>query len=155
LHLPRAYCRLDEIVAEVLVICNAKAQLKGIELFVSQLPSQPVKLHRLALKIILSSLLENAVKYSPPASAVALQAAVTDAVLIIGVKDQGPGIPLAEQEKIFEPYFRGEAVRDSHPGNGLGLFSVKRLTEALGGVISLTSLPESGSLFGIIFNLEA
>lgn len=154
LCLPRDYCRLDEIVSELLAVYSAKAQTKGISLAVSPLPSQPVRLHRLALKIILSSLLENAIKYSPPGALVTLRATVAGRKLRLEVEDQGPGIPLSEQEKIFEPYFRGEAVRASQPGSGLGLYSVKRLTEALNGVVNLTSTPEKGSLFAVLFDVS-
>ncbi len=152
LSLPRGDCRLDEIITEVLAVYNAKAQMKGVSLSVSALPPQPVKLHRLALKIIIASLLENAVKYCPPSSTVTLQATAAAAVVSIEVRDQGPGIPFVEQEKIFEPYFRGEAMRASHQGNGLGLFSVKRLAEALGGAVSVNSSPGTGSLFRVVFN---
>jgi two-component system sensor histidine kinase/response regulator len=152
LELPRAECRLDEIVAEVLVAFNARARLKGIDLVVSPMPSQPVTLHRLALKIILSSLLANALKYSPPGSAVVLQISVVGAALRLEVRDHGPGIPLAEQEKIFKPFYRGETTRASHQGSGLGLYSVKRLTEALGGVVKVISTPGNGSLFSVIFD---
>lgn len=151
LQLPRTACQVDEIVAEVLVVCQAKAHLQGVDLQVSPLPSQAVGLHRLALKIILSSLLENAVKYSPRGAVVDLQVSVAEDSLLLVVRDQGPGIPLAEQEKVFEPFFRGEGVRDSHPGSGLGLYSVKRLTEALGGVIRLASAPGAGTLFRVVF----
>lgn len=152
LRLPRHDCRLDEIVAEVMAVCLAKAQLKGVDLSVSALPPRPVGLHRLALKIILSSLLENAVKYCASGSVVTLRVTVAGTVVRLEVEDQGPGIPLAEQEKIFEPYFRGEAVRDSFQGSGLGLYSVKRLTEALGGAVTLSSSPGNGSLFAVEFD---
>lgn len=152
LSLPCSDCHLNEIMAEVLVVCNAKAQLKGVDILVSPLPFQPVRLHRLALKIILSSLLENAVKYSPPGSVITLQVSANEGEIRLEVKDQGLGIPQAEQEKIFEPFFRGEGVRDSYQGSGLGLHTAKRLTEALGGVLSLTSAPGAGSLFRVVFN---
>jgi two-component system sensor histidine kinase/response regulator len=151
LCLPRVDCRLDEIVAEVLAISCAKAQMKGVVMSVSALPPHPVRSHRLALKIILSSLLENAVKYCPQGSVVTLRVTVADTVVRLEVEDQGPGIPAEEQEKIFEPYYRGETVRDSHQGSGLGLYSVKRLTEALGGTVTLTSAPGAGSLFTVMF----
>ncbi len=152
LILQRGDCRLDEIVAELLIVYSAKARMKGVTISVSGLTSLPVKLHRLAIKIILSSLLENAVKYCPSGSVVTLQVTVADTNVRLEVKDQGPGIPLAEQKKIFEPYFRGEAVRASHQGSGLGLYSVKRLTEALAGKVSLISTLRGGSLFVVVFN---
>lgn len=152
LSLPRGDCRLDEIVNEVLAVYNAKAQMNEVTLAVLALPTQPVKLHRLALKIIVASLLENAVKYCPPNSTVTLQVIAADDMVRLEVQDQGPGIPLAEQEKIFEPYFRGEAGLAGHQGSGLGLYSVKRLAEALDGAVSVSSSPGAGSLFRVVFD---
>ena len=149
--LPRGACNLEEIVAELMVIYQAKARMKRVTLSVSSLPTPMVKLHRLALRIILSSLLENALKYCPPDSAVALRVTGGAQELRLEVEDRGVGIPLAEQARIFEPYYRGETVRASHQGSGLGLYSVKRLTEALGGVVTLVSAPGEGSLFGVVF----
>ncbi len=151
LTLPRSACLLDEIVSEVMVLAKAKARMKGVDLLISPLPREPVALHPLALKIILASLVENAVKYSPAGGAVSLQVAVAAGVCALEVRDQGPGIPVSEQERIFTPFFRGEGVRDSHPGSGLGLYSVKRLTKALGGAVEVISTPGAGALFRVVF----
>lgn len=150
--LPREYCRLDEIVTAIMPVHNQTAQRKMVKINVSPLPKQPVRLHRLALKVIISSLLDNAVKYCPPSSDVSLEVIISETRIRIVVQDQGPGIPLKEQQKIFTPYYRGETIRDIHRGTGLGLYSVKRLSQELGGEIRLTSAPGEGSLFLITFN---
>jgi signal transduction histidine kinase len=144
-------CNLSEIVEEVLPIYQEKARQKKVGIAVSPLPRRPVRLHRISLKVILSSLLENAVKYCPAASVITLGVLVAGGSICLEVADQGPGIPLSEQEQIFEPYYRGEAVRSSHHGTGLGLYSVKRLTKALGGEVTLRSSPGNGSLFRVVF----
>jgi len=149
--LPREECRLDEIISEIVAVHRPAAQRKMITIHVPALPAQPVKLHRLALKIIISSLLENAVKYSPPGAIVTLGAIAGVHKIRLVVHDQGPGIPPHEHEKIFTPYYRGAATRDSHKGTGLGLYSVKRLTQALDGEVRLTSAQGESSVFLITF----
>lgn len=145
------YCHLDEIVNNIITVHRSTAQRKMVTIHVSPLPKKAVRLHRLALKIIISSLVENAIKYCPPSSVVSLEITANETAIHLAVHDQGPGIPLHEQQHIFTPYFRGEAIRNSHKGTGLGLFSVKRLTQELGGEVRLTSVPGEGSVFHITF----
>lgn len=152
--LTREHCRLDEIVTDIVPVHLQTAQRKMVTINVSPLPENPVILHRLALKVIISSLLENAVKYCPPSSVVTLGVMDTGTKVHLMVQDQGPGIPLHEQQMIFTPYYRGEITRDSHRGTGLGLYSVKRLTQELGGEVRLTSAPGEGSIFLITFNIQ-
>lgn len=68
--------------------------------------------------------------------------------MIVRIVDQGPGIPRAEQERIFEPFYRGRQ-RDgaSWSGSGLGLAIAKGFVEANGGAISVESLPGQGTSF--------
>jgi signal transduction histidine kinase len=66
------------------------------------------------------------------------------------VADHGPGIPVQEQDRIFDPFFRGRrAVQDQTRGTGLGLNLVKTIVEAHGGSISVTSDPENGTAFTV------
>ena len=82
---------------------------------------------------------------------VALQQPVHRALpgqVVVTVSDQGVGIPLEEQQRIFESFFRGaRARRQSTPGAGLGLFLVKAIVEAHGGRIWVESDPGKGSAF--------
>ena len=98
---------------------------------------------------VLRLLLDNAVKYSPPASPIAVSAEFTGTEIIISVADRGWGVPLGEQDRIFERHFRGSATGPDVPGTGLGLPSAKCILEAHGGGIWVTSVPGAGSIFSI------
>jgi len=66
----------------------------------------------------------------------------------IRVADHGPGIPLDEQQHVFDPFFRGRwAVQDQVRGAGLGLNLVKKIVEAHGGTVALRSEPMKGTEF--------
>jgi signal transduction histidine kinase len=82
------------------------------------------------LRQILEHLVENAVKYAPPDSAIRIDWSLHEGVVVLGVTDEGPGIPDEWRERIFEPYAR----RDTHTarGSGIGLYAAKRLGESMG-----------------------
>jgi signal transduction histidine kinase len=109
----------------------------------------------LAMRHALQNLLDNALKYGTEGSnwigifASAVDSATGPAVEI-RVVDHGPGIPLDEQEHLFDPFFRGRrAIQDQVHGTGLGLNLVKRIVEAHGGEIVVKSEPMHGTEFVI------
>jgi two-component system sensor histidine kinase KdpD len=83
---------------------------------------------------VLTNLLENAATYSPPESTIALAAERVGDTVVIRVRDSGPGIPAADRERVFEPFFRG-ARGSLTPGSGLGLAICRGIVEAHGGTI--------------------
>ena len=89
-----------------------------------------------------ANLLENAARHSG-AEPVSVRARVSGGRLLVRVVDRGPGIALADRERIFEPFFRG---RDGG-GSGLGLAIVRGFVEANGGHVHVESLPGQGSSF--------
>ena len=121
--------------------------------FPKQLPQ--VKADQLRVERILYNLLENAAKYSPQASQIRVLAKREKNRLIIGVADQGPGISLHDQAKLFEPFQRLEDSRlKGVKGAGLGLLVCRRLVEAHGGQIWVESNPGRGSTFFITLPLS-
>ncbi len=98
---------------------------------------------------ILVILLDNAVKYSPKKSKIVLRHTETSHSLDIQVRDEGPGIPTAEQAKIFERFYRADSSRSKEnvAGYGLGLSLAKRLAEEMGGHLSVQSNGKKGSAF--------
>ena len=71
--------------------------------------------------------------------------------VLVSVTDQGPGIDAVEQERIFEPFYRGRNARaQTWTGSGLGLAIVKGFVEANGGSISVQSLPGQGTTFYVL-----
>ena len=108
----------------------------------------PVRADQLRVERILYNLLENAVKYSPPGGEIRVFAKQERERLVIGVSDQGIGISLHDQAKLFGPFQRLEDSRlDGVKGAGLGLLVCRRLVEAHGGRIWVESEPGRGSTF--------
>ena len=102
----------------------------------------------LRLERILHNLLENAIKYSPDRGDIQVFAREEPDHLVIGVKDQGIGISIFDQAKLFGPFQRLEDQRLSGvKGAGLGLLVCRRLVEAHGGHIWVESEPGRGSIF--------
>lgn len=101
-----------------------------------------------ALSRAVRNLLENAVKYSPECRTVWVQGAVSERNITIAVRDQGIGIPPAEQRVVFQNFVRGaEAKRAGIKGTGIGLAMVRHIMEACGGQVHLDSTPGAGSVF--------
>lgn len=90
------------------------------------------------LRHVLTNLLVNAIKYSEPGRAVELTIRRDRGAAVLQVRDYGIGIPVEDQEWIFEPFHRGSNV-GHRPGTGLGLVIVKRCVELHGGQIRLES----------------
>jgi two-component system phosphate regulon sensor histidine kinase PhoR len=100
------------------------------------------------LQQVLINLLDNAVKYSPEGASIEVELTAVNGVALLSVKDEGYGIPVAEQERIFGQFYRvesGEAQRSA--GSGLGLSLVKHTVEAHGGRVRVQSQEGRGSLF--------
>ena len=97
-----------------------------------------------------SNLLGNAFKYSPGGSPVTVELKKVADGALISVHDLGDGVPLAEQARIFDRFYRsGSALTSSTSGVGLGLYIARRLTEAMGGTLTLNSRPGQGSTFSV------
>jgi len=99
---------------------------------------------------IISNLLSNAVRYSPPGSLITLGLDSTDTAATVTVADEGIGIPTEDRARLFQPFERGSNVGNIK-GTGLGLSIVKRMTEMLGGTITLDSKLGAGTRFTLVF----
>jgi two-component system, OmpR family, sensor histidine kinase KdpD len=98
-----------------------------------------------------ANLLENARRYSSGLP-VSVRARMSTSGVVVRVADRGPGIPAAEQARIFEPFYRGSG-NGQRPwtGSGLGLAIAKGFVEANGGRIAVESLPDQGTSFVVVF----
>ncbi len=111
----------------------------------SDLPSLKVDAGRLGRAI--GNLMSNAIKYTPPGGRVGVTAGYSDNLVWVQVSDTGPGIPQAEQDAIFEPFYRGSAERRFANGLGLGLTITREIVLAHGGQLTLESQVGEGSRF--------
>lgn len=118
---------------------------------VLQVPEAPVLVRCDATRIsqVLNNLLNNAIKYSPQGGQVRVELTATPEAAWVAVKDQGVGIPAAERERIFEPFRRSAATRDTIPGVGLGLAVSRRIIKAHGGHIEVESEQGAGATFRV------
>jgi two-component system phosphate regulon sensor histidine kinase PhoR len=140
-------------VAELVEGCAAttlfKASQRNIALNLSYPPELPaVRGYAGLLREVLQNLLDNAVQYTSPGGRVNLSAATRDHEAVITVADTGIGIPLADQERIFERFYRVDAARSREVGGtGLGLSIAKHIVEAHGGRLWVESTIGAGSQF--------
>ena len=105
---------------------------------------------REALRRALANLLDNALRYAPDGSTVLLAAENGADRVRLEVADEGPGLDEAEQEKVFERFWRADGSRDRNGGgSGLGLAIVKRIAVAHGGSVAVRSAPGEGATFTI------
>ncbi|HVA60918.1 MAG TPA: ATP-binding protein [Mycobacteriales bacterium] len=109
---------------------------------------------RQRLKQILLNLLANAVKYNRDRGAVVVSCdRVDSAQLRITVTDTGPGIPPEHLELLFVPFERLGAERSGIEGTGVGLALSRRLAEAMGGTLEVSSVPGEGSRFSVVLSI--
>ena len=96
----------------------------------------------------LYNLVDNAVKYTPTGGSVTLRAVGYELFCRIDVTDTGPGIPEAEQAKIFQRFYRSPAV-SGEEGVGIGLYLARQIAAGQGGYLKVTSRPGEGSTFSL------
>lgn len=105
-----------------------------------------VKADPVHLANVLNNLIENAVKYSGPQVEIRIETVRRGQGVWITVRDNGLGIPVIEQDRVFRKFYRGAQVPEREiPGMGLGLSYVKLITDAHRGTISLESCPGKGT----------
>jgi two-component system sensor histidine kinase KdpD len=119
----------------------------------------PVRLDTVQIEQVLTNLIENAAKYSPPESPISVGAHLADGPggapeLHLSVTDRGVGIPLSEQAKVFDKFYRVAGSAGRTGGTGMGLAIVKGLVEAHGGRVTVESTPGEGSTFTVILPAE-
>jgi two-component system sensor histidine kinase KdpD len=107
----------------------------------------PVWLDALQIDQVLSNLVENAVKHTPPGTQITISAAVANRQLRLEVADTGPGIPEPALPHLFDSFFRGTGPGPRPRGTGLGLAVARRLVEAHGGTIWAENRASGGARF--------
>ena len=106
----------------------------------------PVRVDSELIQVVLTHLLDNALKYSPPDSSITIGARLGEGKVIMYLADKGPGISETEQAQIFEKFYRGKNERQLQ-GTGMGLAIAREILRAHGQDIALSSAPGKGSEF--------
>jgi signal transduction histidine kinase len=94
---------------------------------------------------VLSNLIGNASKYAPESTRITLSSRIADGFVEVVVSDEGPGIPVDEQPRLFQPFYRSREVREAAGGVGLGLTICRAIVQAQGGDIRIESEPGHGT----------
>jgi signal transduction histidine kinase len=129
-------------IVALLESLQADAREVGGDVDIEGAAHAPYSGHAQSLKRCVANLIDNAVKYGQRAIV-----AVADSAgeLTIAVRDEGPGIPEAELERVFEPFYRLDASRNrATGGSGLGLTIARNIARAHGGELALRNRPEGG-----------
>jgi signal transduction histidine kinase len=109
-----------------------------------------------ALRQIMLNLLDNAVKYGPPGQVVTVTARREDDRAVIGVEDEGPGIPREERERVWRPFVRLQPHRDGpHGGSGIGLSVVWELVRRQGGSVRIDAAAHGSALVTVSLPVAA
>jgi signal transduction histidine kinase len=145
---------LDTLIDETLRSSQEAHQGPAVMVEKQLQPGLPLVLaDKLAMTQAFQNLVDNALKYGTEQNSWIgiFASAVNDEngpAVEIRVADHGPGIPEQEQQRIFDPFYRGQrALKDQVHGTGLGLNLVKRIVEAHGGTIRVSSQPTTGTEF--------
>ncbi len=148
---PLAVARLDlaelarQAMADLVPLAVAKKQSLRFE------GSLPIAMDgdAAALSLLVRNLVDNAIRHSPPGTAIELTVTTTDAAPLLRVDDGGPGIPVSDRGRVFDRFFRREATPAE--GTGLGLAIVRSVAEQHGACIGLGDSPLGGLRVDIRF----
>lgn len=146
---------LSELLGTLKPMFAPLAEEKSCELSIDCPEPVILNLHPVGLKIILSSLLDNALKYSTLDSRVSLRTHRAAGHVKLQIEDDGPGIPAAERERVFDKFYRCQARGSQVMGSGLGLYMARTLAEAMGGSLRLLPQSKPGCCFELSFPLDS
>ena len=140
---------VDELIHDVLGHMQPVLQGRIVQ---THLPDDlpPVELDYLEMDQVLTNLIENAVRYTPPESPIEVSVQIEGDQMVISVADRGPGIPQADKERVFDKFYRVLGTQRNATritGSGLGLAVSKGLVEAHGGHIWVEDREGGGSIF--------
>jgi signal transduction histidine kinase len=141
---------VGEVVDAALAVCGADAAQKGLRLETeldgaANAPCSP------RLGRVMQNLVQNAIRHTPADGTVRVEAERRPGTLRLTVSDTGEGIRTESLDRVFDPFWRGDASRAGE-GSGLGLAISKRIVEALGGEIEVESEPDRGSRFAVLLH---
>lgn len=144
-HTPSAVS-VHETYRRVLEDLWPLAERKHLDIGVESVDDVQVFIHELDLFTLIKNLLDNAIRYTPEGGRIDLSVDRMDGRIRLQVKDSGPGIALAEQARVFDPFYRSLGTAET--GSGLGLSIVKTIVDRVGARIEIgvTDNPQHSGL---------
>jgi signal transduction histidine kinase len=147
---------VEAVAAEALDEMHARAERRGVSLFLACDGPIRVECDRRRLLQLLDNLIGNAVKFTPEGGRVELRIERTLAGVAVEVLDTGVGISAGEEDRIFERFYRSPAAMSEQvPGSGLGLFIARAIAERHGGTLVARRRDGGGSAFRLELPLQA
>jgi len=145
-----AYVEVQKLIQGIANHFQQRSQQHLIRCDLTALPSH-FRCDPKLIGILISNLVENAIRHSPAGGAIWVGGHANDRESIeITITDEGPGIPEAVQKRIFDRYFQANPAKSGNVGMGLGLFIVRRIAEMHGGSVVCDSQPGEGATFRVI-----
>lgn len=142
---------IDEVIENVLARLKPLLKERPVTLDVEEdLPDVPMDV--VQIDQVITNLVENAIKFSPPGSPIAIETGSDGDAIHVVVSDSGPGIPRHEQDRLFQPFERGD--EQLGPGTGLGLAIARAIVEAHGGRIWVEASERGGLAVSFALPLE-
>ena len=139
---------LTPLLESVVERLNPRSAASGVRVHLSVAGAPEVKSDFRRLSQIVANLLSNAIQFTPDGGQVMVAAQALERTVEIAVTDTGVGIPLEEQERIFDPFAQVDSrLSRNHSGTGLGLALSRRLATLLGGDLTVSSVVGTGSTF--------
>ena len=137
---------VPDLISETEDLFRAQAAVSSVTLLFDVAPDlAPVRADRHRVLQIMSNLIGNSLKFTPPGGTISVRAEAEDGFVLFTIRDTGPGIPREHLHDIFSPYW--QAKRAERLGAGLGLPIAKGIVEAHGGRIWVESEPGAGTAF--------
>ncbi|KTF13239.1 two-component system sensor histidine kinase EnvZ [Pseudoalteromonas sp. H105] len=142
-HHKREELALEDLNAIVSEVVHSEQKHQRSIRFIEDPNLNNVPLSMVAIKRVITNMIENAIRYSDGDIEVQTAQSHDKKYAIVMVNDHGPGIPESELETVFEPFKQGDAARGSE-GSGLGLAIIKRIIDMHSGKVKLINRPEGG-----------
>jgi signal transduction histidine kinase len=152
LKLDKTACDLGQLARSAGGLYDEIAAAKQISLGI-ETADTPVQADATRLRQAVANLIDNAIKYTPQGGRVSVTTERRENEAVLTISDSGPGVPEAEQPRIWERLYRGDQSR-SQSGLGLGLSLVRAIVEAHGGRVSVRNAPTGGAVFEVTLPLE-
>lgn len=152
----REFVQPDAILRYTLDMLQGQIKSKRLKVHTDIASSLPViRVNSIRLRQVLDNVVGNAIKYSHNGGEVFISVQAEGDQVIINVRDNGPGIPFADQPHIFDKFYRGSNISEQVTGSGLGLAIVKTIVDNHQGRIWVESAEGRGSSFSIVLPVNS